>query len=190
MQHPNALVLLSGWAGSGKDTVGELLVREHGFQRLAFADALKLAVHRAHGIPLELMATQEGKASVWQQDGSRTVRQVLIDHGMRERAKDPDVWARQVLQQVLDAPPGSRFVVTDWRLPGEHRLLQSAGIMATTVRVQRFGRPPLDDPTETALDAFPFDHTIDNRGTLEQLAGELQRTGLTVACTLPQKIGA
>jgi hypothetical protein len=38
------LIGLTGYARSGKDTVGRYLVQEHGFTRLAFADAVRDAV--------------------------------------------------------------------------------------------------------------------------------------------------
>jgi hypothetical protein len=35
------IIGIAGYAGSGKSTVAELLIREHGFERLKFADGLK-----------------------------------------------------------------------------------------------------------------------------------------------------
>lgn len=41
------IIVLAGAMGSGKDTVGDLLVKNHGFQKLAFADPLKKMVKMA-----------------------------------------------------------------------------------------------------------------------------------------------
>ena len=46
------IILLSGWAGSGKDAAA-LLLEEMNFVRLAFADAIKIEVAAATGIPLD-----------------------------------------------------------------------------------------------------------------------------------------
>jgi len=35
------VIVVSGWKGSGKDTLADFLVYNHGFERFAFADALK-----------------------------------------------------------------------------------------------------------------------------------------------------
>ena len=45
------IILLSGWKGSGKDTVANLLVSNYGFKRIAFADSLKDMVSELYNIP-------------------------------------------------------------------------------------------------------------------------------------------
>lgn len=45
------LVALSGWKGSGKDTLANYLVERHGFKRLAFADELKDMASQEFNIP-------------------------------------------------------------------------------------------------------------------------------------------
>jgi len=47
------VVAVSGWKGSGKDTVAEYLVKEHGYFRLAFADILKEMVAEQYNIPVD-----------------------------------------------------------------------------------------------------------------------------------------
>lgn len=46
------LFALSGWPKSGKDTVADYLVKQHGFVRISSGDALKEQVSRDHEIPL------------------------------------------------------------------------------------------------------------------------------------------
>eukprot|EP00877_Chromochloris_zofingiensis_P002864 jgi/Chrzof1/12579/UNPLg00532.t1 len=161
------IVLLSGWMKSGKDLVGQILV-ERGFKRLAFADALKEEVHKLYGIDMHLMHSQEGKSSVWK-DG-KTVRDVLTHHGMGLRQTDPDVWVNKVMLQ-LQSSHHDKYVITDWRLPNKHdRLSRTFGRQAVqAVRIDRFDKPPLQDHSETALDSFPFDVRITNRGSLVEL---------------------
>lgn len=43
------LIGVVGFAGSGKGTVADILVRDHGFKKLSFADALKDAVATIFG---------------------------------------------------------------------------------------------------------------------------------------------
>jgi hypothetical protein len=44
------IIALSGWKGSGKDEFAKILVGQHGFRRVAFADVLKDMVAAAYGI--------------------------------------------------------------------------------------------------------------------------------------------
>lgn len=45
------VIAISGWKRSGKDTIAEQLIKEHSFERVAFADPLKDSVAKEYGIP-------------------------------------------------------------------------------------------------------------------------------------------
>lgn len=94
------IVLLSGWLGSGKDTVGDYLcnLNDKPFTRVAFADALKDEVSRIHKIDRALMDTQEGKKSAF--CNKRSVRDVLIEHGLNVRKVDPDYWIKLSIEKI------------------------------------------------------------------------------------------
>jgi len=55
------LVLISGKQQAGKDTAADYLVREHGFRREGFADALKRLASADWGIPVDEMNDQNLK---------------------------------------------------------------------------------------------------------------------------------
>lgn len=55
------IIGLTGAAGSGKDSVADILVREHGFRRIAFADALYEEVSTAFNVPIEFLKNRETK---------------------------------------------------------------------------------------------------------------------------------
>lgn len=46
------VIAVSGWKGSGKDTMAEYLVNDYGYTRVAFADVLKEMVAEQYNIPL------------------------------------------------------------------------------------------------------------------------------------------
>lgn len=54
---------VSGWKGSGKDTVANYLVAEHGYKRMAFADVLKEMVAEQYNINVEMTHIPELKES-------------------------------------------------------------------------------------------------------------------------------
>lgn len=55
------IIGLTGAAGSGKDTVAGVLVLEHGFQQIAFADTLYEEVSTAFNVPVEFLKNREAK---------------------------------------------------------------------------------------------------------------------------------
>ena len=50
MSNGKHIIALAGYAGTGKDTVADLLVAHRGFRKLAFADALRAEVVEAFGV--------------------------------------------------------------------------------------------------------------------------------------------
>lgn len=151
------IIGLSGYARSGKDTVGAILVH-HGYQRRAFADALKR------------VAVDIG----WDGAKDDAGRRLLQDLGVACRTHlHPDVW---VDAAMADLP--ARVVFTDVRFPNEAQAIVDAGGEVWRVERARCG-PANDHVSETALDGWPFDRVINNHGTLldlrREVAGVLDR---------------
>ncbi len=149
-------ISLSGYAGSGKDAVADVLCSEFGFVRCSFAGPLKRIAREQFGWDGE------------KDDRGRRLLQVLGTEAGREY--DPDIWVKHLLKEV--APSGC--VVTDCRFPNELDALRGAGF--TCLRVWRSGVGPANaHPSETALDSHAggfdlFDGHIYNDGSLEDLA--------------------
>lgn len=172
------IVMLSGYAGSGKDTAAALLVDEYGFQRLAFADPLKQDVSQRTGLPLEYFTTAR-KDEPLPPDVShpdfptaKTPRDMLIQHAAAERTRDNHIYARYVRDAISASPPHSRIVITDWRYRSEASVI--AGLSDTTnyvvhMRITRPDVTPSREPSEHDLDSFPMDLRITNSGTLRDL---------------------
>jgi hypothetical protein len=153
------IVLLAGWAGSGKDLFGAYLTKNHGYRRYAFADPVKDLVAAGCGIDRASLDTAEGKAAIHGPTG-QGVRQLLISYAEESRAADPTCWASAIASRILaDKPP--RVVVTDWRHLDEFFALQRAVPAATFyfLRCTRYGErySSVPDATEYGLLGFPFD---------------------------------
>lgn len=169
------VLLLSGWAGSGKDAAATLLVEEMGFERLAFADGLKEDVSRLFGIPLHIFHDRCAKDRVLE-GSTKSPRDLLLEHALTIRATDPDAYSRRVATQILSGP-GNRFVISDWRYKREcehlHTILGS-NVRVLRCRILRSAITPSSDPSEHDLKGESFDYVIQNDGCISDLRDALK----------------
>jgi hypothetical protein len=178
------IVLLSGYAGSGKDAAAALMVDELNFSRVAFADELKRECARKTGIAEHRFFSTSMKDQPLEHPCraypmAKTPRDILLMHGLVARAADPDVYAKKVVDSIrsrllLDST--NRFVVSDWRYQREATCLTAAHPSATIVRVRivRPGVTPSDDQSEHDLDDVRMDAQIDNGGSISDLRDALK----------------
>lgn len=143
------IVGLAGYAQAGKDATGEILVRDHGFERRAFADALK----------------EIALAIGWNGIKDDAGRQLLQNLGLAVRTNlHPDAWVWPVLRDMPE-----RLVITDVRFPNEAESIKAVG--GVMVRVERPGVGPVNGHvSEVAIDDWPYDGTVLNDGSLDALA--------------------
>jgi dephospho-CoA kinase len=173
------ILLLAGWAHSGKDTVAKVLVETYDFQKYAFADPVKQKVARDEEIPLEWCYDQKKKAEVLPSNPERTLRDELIRVGEEARELDKEVWAKVIGEKLQKAihRGKTKFVISDWRMLPELWTLQKLLPEAVIVPI-RIERPsqivsPVPDATEYSLLGFPFWRTIVNSGTIIKLLGTI-----------------
>lgn len=144
------IVGLSGYAGSGKDALGAILCEHYGFERVAFADAIKQ------------LAVSLGWDGVKDERGRR-----LLQHaGMCAREYNPEVWIEKAMQKsaALDA-----VVITDVRFANEVEAIKRQG--GIIVRVIRDGIGPVNNhASEMELGQDDCDFIVHNDGTLDDLA--------------------
>lgn len=173
MIHRPTVVGMMGYAQSGKDTVAARLVGAHGFERRAFADALKQVALGIDPYVAVLDDFQQVRLSTvverfgWEAaKRSPEVRRVLQHTGMVVRdTLGADTWVNVVARE-FDAGPS--IVVTDVRFPNEVDIIRAHhGIL---VRVVRPGTGPVNGHlSETAVDHVAADWTVHNDSTLADL---------------------
>jgi hypothetical protein len=164
------LLGLSGYARAGKDTVADILVKEHGFQKIGFSDPLyemALAIDPVvdDGLPLSVLVDSLG----WERakDEYPEVRRLLqaIGTDAGRNVLGENVWVDALLRRL---EPEGRYVVRDMRFPNEFYAIEDAG--GETVRIERPGYKPVNGHiSETALDDFFFTYRISNDGTITKL---------------------
>lgn len=169
---------ISGYAQAGKDTIGSVLTESAGFVRVAFADALREVLYALNPsvcvqtgpsfvdfLWTTVVDVVEDKGWEWAKANSdvRGYLQRLGTEAGRQILGD-DIWVRTAMAKVN----GGKYVFTDVRFPNEARAILDKG--GQVWRVERPGVAPVNPhPSETALDDWPFDLVIFNKGTLDDL---------------------
>jgi hypothetical protein len=171
------IIGLSGYAQSGKNTVADILVDHHGFIQLAFADAIREFVYQINPMVacsptgyLQDLVNFKGWDEAKQEP---QVRRLLQDTGAAGRNMiDEYLWVALTLSQIKD-PQDGRYVITDVRFPNEASAISSQG--GQLWRIERPGVDAVNDHiSETALDAWIFDETIVNDGSIEDLKKKIK----------------
>ena len=108
-----------------------------------------------------------------------TLREHIIQVAERERARDPEVWAKKVVQQIKYSVKKDQIVFSDWRNLHELFCIQKAFPAAeiVCVRIKRQGQhlSSVPDMTEYSLLGFPFQYTLENiTGDYEYLFAQLK----------------
>lgn len=162
---------ISGKAESGKDTIANIIKEIYpDTVILHFGDALKDVVSRAFNIVRETLDSQEGKKEIYPYLGI-TKREILQKVGtlFRENFFE-DIWINNVMNQI-DNPNGI-YVIPDVRYPKELEAIQYMG--GLVIRVERPGIKRMEHHSETALDDYPFEHIINNDGTIKDLKDKIK----------------
>lgn len=161
---------LIGYAGSGKDTVADHLVR-HGFARVAFADPVRDVL-----LSINPLVTRDGlrlRDVVEAQGWDRAKREIpevrVLLQGLGVGVRDAlgeSVWLDHALQR-LDALRGP-VVVTDVRYRNEALALRSRNFLLAWV--QRPGVGPANaHPSETGIPVELADAVLLNDGDIPEL---------------------
>ncbi|KAF4408647.1 deoxynucleotide monophosphate kinase family protein [Streptomyces lycii] len=178
--YPN--IALIGKAQAGKDSAAAHLVAQHGYRREAFADRLKAAalevdpvVHVDHRWDEEYRLQEVVGVRGWERAKEEVpeVRRFLqhLGHSMRQLA--PYIWIHPVANAIcVNGAAHVPTVVTDVRYWNEVHALREAGF--TFVRIVRPGTGDDSHVSETELDGFAADVTINNSGTLAELYAQIE----------------
>lgn len=144
------IVGITGFIGSGKDTVANYLVAKHGFVRDSFAGTLKDAVAQVFGWDRELLEGLTPEAREWREQvdpwwsnrlGIKhlTPRWVLQQWGTEvcRHGFHDDIWIASLENRLRKTT--NHIVISDVRFPNEIKAIRNAG--GIVIWVQRGSLP-------------------------------------------------
>lgn len=205
---------LLGVKGAGKDTAAKHLQEHHNYVRVAFADKLYNEVAVAFGVTVEFLGNRDTKEkdlpalALKNCKDAAFVRCVLEESGRKrlseqflEQPRSPrfimQLWGTEYRRKrgldsywldavgaLMDARPGTLFVVTDVRFINEAKYIRSRGGILVRVRrpvleaaeaANRAAKGTSAHPSETEMLTYPVDTELLNiEGEPQSLAEGLE----------------
>lgn len=173
------IIGITGRKSNGKDTLGSYLVENHGYKRIAFADALKDASKCIFSLNDEqLYGNSKEKIDEFWQVTPRQILQFVGTDLFRNHLAElipwvsNDIWVQVVKKKIQDElknDPHTKFVITDVRFQNEIDLVKSFN--GLTVRVERKSANTTIDlhQSELEIETLCVDLVITNDDTIENL---------------------
>lgn len=179
------IIGISGKAGSGKDTVYNMIAEALNVTVMnqKFSKPLKTYAATLLDVKREQFEDQEFKATIIPNSNPPlTYREFLLEFGTTlMRRVDENYWTKRGMRQI---DPSYVNVFTDMRFPNEMNAIKEVG--GITIRVNMVGNKGVDHISDTALDDAYHDYTFtaeegDIQGLKEQVAKFLENHGLIIA---------
>ena len=192
------IIGICGLIGSGKGTVADILVENHNFEKLSFADKLKDGVASVFSWDRDMLEGDTDRSRIWREKVDvfwsnetgkeitpRLVLQLFGTDCMRNGFFD-GIWVSLVKQKILENPD-KNWVIPDVRFPNEVKMIQSVQGQVWQVRRGELPSWFLDkrdnniDPLTVHASEWAwidkdesFNEIIQNDGSLEELLKKIE----------------
>jgi hypothetical protein len=181
------IIGIAGNKHSGKDTAGAYFVKEHGFERVAFAHPMKKSIASLFDIPYSVVERYKDDHRVtvvlgirhapgeWEPIREMTFRQFHQYYGTEAHRDIPEIGDDFWVDLVMPADgfyDGRNIIVTDVRFTNEAARIHYLG--GTIIKVSRPRQLVEQDPHRSETIMTDFDYHIDNNGTVEELYEKLE----------------
>jgi hypothetical protein len=154
------IILISGYARSGKDTFAKSLIAELSVAHtVSFASELKEVVNKT------LWMLGLGHIDLHKDDDKVRYRDALVGIARSARAADAEIFARLACRRIDEIRnAGAHVVITDWRYTNEHEYLctKYGKENIVTVMMERVGGSPAHEEELNSIGAIMGSLFIDS----------------------------
>jgi len=194
---------ITGLIGSGKGTIGSLLVEEHGFVELSFASAVKDVLAAVFGWDRDLLEGKTKESRKWREEvdewwserlGYKFTRRAAMQQIGTELFRNnfnDNIWIYALENKIHQY---DKVVITDVRFKNEYELVRQIGVVWNVVRGNQHLEPwyllaeqynknlTTKNPSkeygihqsEWDIIGLPVDHSFDNNGTIDELKEQVR----------------
>lgn len=170
----NRIIGLSGYAKSGKDTVGQYLVSSYLFRRVAFADNVRNGVYAMNPfVPYgdgysRLQRVVDDLGWDVAKEEVLEIRRLLQTYGTEagREIHGHNIWIDNLAHQVDSIIEHNHVVITDVRFDNELDYIEDCGGVVIRVDRDGVGRRFNHKSEDVPLKA---DYVVDNNGTIDEL---------------------
>lgn len=170
---------ICGAAGSGKDTIGQWLVRRQGATIHKFADPLYAAISAITGLSVPELQDRRRKEEPLSWLPAASPRRLLQTIGT-EWGRDtihPDIWILATFRRI-DASEAAWSVITDVRFDNEAEAIRARGGYVWSVarpRPAALSRVEATHSSEAGVSPHLIDDQIANTGSIDDLEDAVQQ---------------
>lgn len=162
------IIGLTGQAGSGKDTVADMLL-DYGFSKIAFASTLK-AMLTAAGWPEPTREHKEAMLPGLNFTWRKAAQTLGTEWG---RSLDPDLWLKIIMLKIKSNPQ-MNWVISDCRFPNEAYAIRHIGtLIHIKGRITTITGENASHASEQSIPIQKEDLVLYNEGTIALLAERL-----------------
>jgi adenylate kinase family enzyme len=170
------LIGISGKKGSGKDTLGNYLVKKYGYKQYAYADSLKNVCRELFSFDEEQLngTKKEVIDEYWKVTPRHTFQfmgDILRDNAETIFPGIGDTLLVEVMRKKIlsewERCPEKKIIITDVRFQNELNLIKELG--GTIIKIERNIESTDKHKSETTVDLLKADYIFTNNSTKEYL---------------------
>jgi len=183
------IIGLCGEQGSGKTTIGNILVERYGFHQMAFADALKDIVAHIFGWSRKLLEGDTPEGREWREQVDdwwssclgidnftpRMALQMVGTNAMRD-GFHPDIWISIIERRLSEY---KNVVITDVRFSNEMLMIRKQ--CGNIIRIERGDNPSSIHKSELDWRQMGVQYNIKNDGEIKDLHEKLEHILFSIA---------